>query len=72
MNWSSELNHRKVISLLQSLKINLRILDYIKIILAMGKNNYSTIREQDPYSQTETSALTLFMKTIMQKTINSI
>jgi hypothetical protein len=45
---------------LQSLKINLRILDYIKIILAMGKNNYSAIREQDPYSQTETSALTLF------------
>jgi hypothetical protein len=57
---------------LQSLKINLRILDYIKIILAMGKNNYSAIREHDPYSQTETSALTLFMKTIMQKTINSI
>jgi hypothetical protein len=26
----------------------------------MGKNNYSTIREQDRYSQTETSVLTLF------------
>jgi hypothetical protein len=35
-------------------------MDYIKITLAMGKNNYSAIREQDPYSQTETSALTLF------------
>jgi hypothetical protein len=51
----------------------MRILDYIKITLAMGKNNHSAIREQDPYSQTETSALTLFfMKTIMQKIINSI
>jgi hypothetical protein len=26
----------------------------------MGKNNYSAIREHDPYSQTETSVLTLF------------
>jgi hypothetical protein len=48
------------------------MLDYIKIILAMGKNNYSAIREHDPYSQIETSALTLFMKTTMQKIINSI
>jgi hypothetical protein len=58
MNQSSELNHRKVTSLLQFLK------DQSKNpglqTLAMGKNNYSVIREQDPYSQTETSALTLF------------
>ena len=26
----------------------------------MGKNNYSAIIEQDPYSQTKTSVLTLF------------
>jgi hypothetical protein len=26
----------------------------------MGKNNYSAIREQDPYSQTKTLVLTLF------------
>jgi hypothetical protein len=26
----------------------------------MGKKNYYAIREQDPYSQTETSVLTLF------------
>jgi hypothetical protein len=44
---------------LQILKINLRILDYIRITLAMGKNNYSAIKEHDPYSQIETSVLTL-------------
>jgi hypothetical protein len=26
----------------------------------MGKNNYSATREHDPYSQIETSVLTLF------------
>jgi hypothetical protein len=35
-------------------------MDYIKIILAMEEKNYSTIREHDPYSQTETSVSTLF------------
>jgi hypothetical protein len=38
----------------------------------MGKNNYSAIREHDPYSQTETSVLTLFHENSKQKTINSI
>jgi hypothetical protein len=38
----------------------------------MGKNNYPVIREQDPYSQTETSLLTLFHENSKQKIINSI
>ena len=57
---------------MQILKINLRILDYIKIILATGKNNYSAIREHDPYSQTETSVLTLFHENSNAEKDNSI
>ena len=38
----------------------------------MGKNNYSAIREQDPYSQTETPVLTLFHENSNAEKDNSI
>jgi hypothetical protein len=38
----------------------------------MGKNDYFAIREQDPYSQTETSVLALFHENSNAGTINSI
>jgi hypothetical protein len=31
-------------------------MDYIKMKTATGKNNYFVTKEQDPYSQAETSA----------------
>ena len=38
----------------------------------MEKNNYSAIREHDPYSQTETPVLTLFHEDSNEKKDNSI
>jgi hypothetical protein len=39
--------------------INLKNLDYIKITTAIGKNNYSVTREQDPVPKQELQYLVL-------------